>query len=432
LELQRQHSRIETDASGVPKAIADTALRFQHFAELFEPDDQSHESSMWRLCRALFDEIDDGIHDGTLPDVRARISSLRRKTSLSDWLAETVAPSVEKDLRQESTSRAARRLFLLMTGHQLERAAQLAFDVGDFNLSLLLPQAGGDADFRNDIEQLLEAWTDQHLDAHIDMSYRKVYALLQGIVDHLPGSKSTDVIELSQDVNISEGLDWKRVFGLHLWFANSLEEPTRDALSSYFETSESNPEYASPPLPWYIEDRSANSKSARRGVHDSQFELIKLATDETTPLESAIDPLGFGPNPLSYRLPWHIYLVLSRILHGRDFSDRSVPGGNADVELSAVEGISAKANAVCCNFALQLECQGLWQFAVFVLLHLELANRCKHFIWISVRTLTVFLSVDGKQYSAFSVVMQSISKVPQKSFFSTIYIFRYLGYWRPK
>ena len=176
-------------------------------------------------------------------------------------------------------------------------------------------------------------------------------------------------------------MDWKRTFGLALWYGEGSGggEGYEPALYQYERTMGQNG--AALPLPWYQEDSAlANipSSSAPSSVATSSsvnhsnaneadvlYELLRLAT-AAIPLERAIYPLAFSASRLDYHMPWHMYILLSRAVRLKDFSDRQNSFNDLDVD---VEGHSEMADNVTCVYA--LEALGQIQEAAFVLLHLE-------------------------------------------------------------
>ncbi|QRW18833.1 nucleoporin [Rhizoctonia solani] len=376
LEYQIKNSDVDLDDQGVPVATPNEDIRFHHVADLFGPDDRSHESSVWRLGAALFDEINIRLSQGVASNIREQITSMRRRHALEKWLQTTVAPSVEFDLRELSGTSAANRAFLMLTGNQIARATDATMEANEMHLATLISQIGGDAEFRNDIESQLAKWKEQKIDAHIDVWVRKIYALLAGIVGSVEGSKSRDPAEKSSDIVVAESLDWKRAYGLHLWFGGSFNSPIVDSLESYETACNSASLATAHPHPWYIERPASVDSDALRWIvsgesvpKDALFEIIKLAMDDTVPLDVALYPRAFGPSPIDYRISWHVYMLLARVLRERDVSDRSLveEEGEEEPQLS----YSHKADAITSNYASQLENLGLWWYSIFVLLHLQ-------------------------------------------------------------
>ncbi|KAG8949710.1 hypothetical protein FRC03_000268 [Tulasnella sp. 419] len=379
LTVQIERTTIETDDDGIPVATPTSELRFRHYASLFAGDDRSHEASVWRLGVALFDEMDLQVGQDVSWDVEQAVRALRYRTALSDWLESAVAPAVETALGDSPTASNSQRVFTLMTGHQIERAAQVATDAHNFNLAMLVSQAGGDEVFRADLRQQLAVWKDQKADGLIEGWYRRIYAILGGITDILEGSKDQDPIQRCGDERIQEGLDWKRSFGLQLWYGTTLEQPSTDALAMYIDMYEQR--VAAPPLPWYIEDPNGQDARELKDLpwpksntqYDALFELIRMYMDQRIPLESVLLPRGFTPSPFDHRMSWHLYILLASVLKYRDFGDRREVALQ-DTERSPTEvqiGTSELAQTVTVQYAYQLACLGRLEDAVFVLLHLE-------------------------------------------------------------
>lgn len=374
LEIQLNHTPIYVDnTTQIPFAVTHPELRFSNFTST----DRSPEAHLWRLGHALFDEIDDlSIPENVSGDYSRHVVDIRRRDRLEKWLEDVVKGDVEEDLRDISgSSTGAKRVFALLSGHQIERACEAAIEVGDLRLATLVAQAGGDDEFREDIYLQLAKWREYRVDSHISNAYRKVYEVLCGNVGLSEGVAKGDIVNAADEIHIAEGLDWKRTFGLHLWYG-TYQLPLSTTVERYQKASEDDNRVA-PPLPSYIErpnvkdSKTTMWKSSPRAPQDPLFELIKIFTDSTHSLESALLPRNFGTSPLDYRLPWHLYVLFSRVLRRRDFEDRSA------VKEDGLErdGHSTRADMMTESYATQLELNGMWKWAVFVLLHLEIPDR---------------------------------------------------------
>ncbi|KAF7289507.1 SNF2 family helicase [Mycena chlorophos] len=368
LQHQLSHSPIDLDDDEVPFANpSSTDLHFSSFAALFPPTDRSFEASLFRLGSALFDALQLRLGDSVTPDIRTRVIALRRKAALSAWLEDAVAPTVEFDIRAKPSAGPAALAFLHLTGNQVARATEVAVDGGHLKLATLISQAGGDLEFRADLRLQLDIWREQRVDLHVDDDVRKVYALLSGLLESVEGSTGSSSQDKASDIDIVAGLDWKRVFGLHLWFSELVDAPISQVFNAYTEFIKDSSRKVSAPIPWYSESSSRSQ---------SRWKLSSLAA---APDALAQPPLSFGPSPLDYSLPWHLYIILSRCMRVRDFSDRGDPGtrrtsptsSHDGVEDPMVEGHSPSADLLTSSYAFQLEQQGMIQEAVFVLLHIE-------------------------------------------------------------
>ncbi|KAJ7180452.1 nuclear protein 96-domain-containing protein [Mycena filopes] len=385
LQHQLSHSPIDFDDDDIPFANPSaTDLHFSSFANLFPSTDHSFEASLFRLGSALFDSLNLRLGDSVTPDVRARISALRRKAALSAWLEDAVAPAVDTEMRATPAAGPSALAFMYLTGNQVNRASEVAMDGGYLKLATLISQAGGDFEFREDLKHQLEIWREERIDLHVDESVRKVYALLAGLVDFVVEGSKGGGQDKCADVDIVAGLDWKRVFGLHLWFSGLVDAPISQIFDAYNQlVQEPSARKIARPIPWY-QETSSTSKwrwklPASPTAPDALFSLIRLHAEPSCSLSHVLLPLSFGPSPLDYSLPWHMYIILSRCMRVRDFADRGDPGirraspssSRDEAEDNVVEGHSPSADMLTSSYAFQLEQQGMLQEAVFVLLHLE-------------------------------------------------------------
>jgi nuclear pore complex protein Nup98-Nup96 len=299
-------------------------------------------------------------------------------------LEDAVAPAVDADLKKNPTADSAAVAFTLLTGNQVQKASETAMDGRNFKLATLISQASGDLEFKADLRDQLQVWRDQRIDVHINENIRKIYGLLGGITEVVEGSKGTG-LEKCPDLVISKGLDWKRTFGLYLWFAEAGETPLAAVFQTYDQAQKDSAALIASPLPSYsgLSPHAAKSLTWKlppltRLPPDASFSLIKLFSDPVCSLSTILTPYSFGPSPVDYSLPWHLYIILSRCMRIRDFADRGDPG--IDVDASAegyrVEGHSPSADLLASTYALQLEQLGMIQEALFVLLHIEGSAGC--------------------------------------------------------
>ncbi|CDO77082.1 hypothetical protein BN946_scf184473.g26 [Trametes cinnabarina] len=367
---------IEEDADGVPFANPSPKLTFASFVSQFPSTDKSFEPTLFRLGHALFDPIDFRLDD--IPDVqyRHRIAAIRRKTELSKWLRTAVSSALDADLREGLDLKWDQTVFTLLSGYQIERASEAAADGGNVKLASLIAQCPGDADFRADLQSQLEIWRQERIDAHISQDIRKVYALLAGVADTLHGSGGSG-IEACADVDLGKGLDWKRAFGLQLWYGLPMDAPIAEVFDAYDALWKEGLSSVAPPAPWYAERAETTESSWKlpsKAEHpDALYSLIKLFSDPACNLSTILSSFSFSPSPADYRLPWHLYILLSRCLRIRDLADRDASVRHADEEEEdgGVEGHSPSADLLANSYAAQLEQLGMIQEAVFVLLHIE-------------------------------------------------------------
>ncbi|TIA83864.1 hypothetical protein E3P98_00468 [Wallemia ichthyophaga] len=382
LALQLKHTTITFDEGAeIPAATTSHTLRFASFVDTFNLDDLSHEPSYWRLGRALFDEIDVRLPDDAPDTLRNRVMAVRRKEALSQWLQSTLSQVVESEMKHTDAEPIA-RIFTLLSGHQIARAAHLAASNGDYKLATLITQTPGDAQYRHDLTTQLQRWKECKADAQIDGGYRKVYGLLAGVVNNLDGNSSFDAADKAEEINVSEDLDWLRCFGLRLWYATLDEEGVSEAVSAY-DTAHSDEDgrfvpTAAPPIAPHFHVHS-HSTSKQEPI-DALYSLLKLFIDPAYTLEKALEPIGFTSSKMDWRVSWHVYTILSRVLRVRDFGrfavgleeEEGVTSEEHSEEEKVVQGHSQKADGLTVSYAAQVEQMGLAAWSVFILLHIEL------------------------------------------------------------
>lgn len=359
LDLHLKNSEVQL-IDEVPFALPSSAIRFGDFAALFEGGDRSHEANLWRLGVALFDEIDLRLPAGSSDDLNDRISQVRRKLALSKWLEDAVAPSVDHDL-VSAPANGPEKIFTFLSGNQIDRAVQAAIDGGDMRLATLISQIGGSEDFRAEMQKQLDEWRKYKINPLISDGHRRLYALLAGITDISEGDSSRG-IDGCKDIIISADLDWKRAFGLRLWYGNPFEHTIVDVLATYASDLQAQARIApAKPLPAHIEKPTKLAKEWTMSSEPSDilFGLIKLYSDNTLSLDDVLRARDCSASPLDARLQWHLALVLSWALKKRDFADRD------DLAYSAV------FDSITSSYAAQLEELGEWTNAAFVLLHLQ-------------------------------------------------------------
>ncbi|KAF2984814.1 hypothetical protein EK904_013787 [Melospiza melodia maxima] len=135
------------------------------------------------------------------------------------------------------------------------------------------------------------------------------------------------------------------------WARKASEDPTVAESEYRVNTSECE-KYACCPLPPYLEDSGyviEEDDNGGRPLRDVCFHLLKLYSDRSYELDQLLDPRSVTSDPLDFRLSWHLWEVL-RALNYCHLSQQSWGVLNT-------------------SYAAQLESEGLWEWAVFVMLH---------------------------------------------------------------
>lgn len=238
-------------------------------------------------------------------------------------------------------------IFSYLTGHRLSEACKLAQRSGDHRLALLLSQAGGSHFSRDLLAMQLADWSGLQTDSFVQEERLRIFALLAG----KPVWQTSDSC-----VNVCSELDWQRCLAVHLWYLLPPTASVADALSKYqaaFQGTSEGQKYACAPLPPYLhhlEEEPEEEGEEQRPLYDICFHLLKLYSDRHYSLQQLLDPCTVTSDRLDYRLSWHLWNVL-QALHYTHLSQQH-------------QGL------LHASYAAQLESAGLWEMAVFVLLHI--------------------------------------------------------------
>lgn len=226
----------------------------------------------------------------------------------------------------------------------------------DFRLAIQLTQIGGGQVMREDMAFQVKEWRSLHVLSEMTDPIRALYELLSGNTCFCEGAKGP-LEDNAKSFVISErfGLDWRRAFGLRLWYAISAEEPLEVAVKLYAQDLEGHEHQK--PVPLFQKAQVANlwEDKNRSQREDVLWGILKLyaAAQTNSILPSIADivmPHNTSGNPLGCRLSFQLYLALSLRFPPADPSH---------------------GDQLARDFAAQLDSVGLWLDAMFVLLHLS-------------------------------------------------------------
>ncbi|XP_060792390.1 nuclear pore complex protein Nup98-Nup96 isoform X4 [Neoarius graeffei] len=307
-----------------------------------------HWQQVWTLCEALWGRLGD---QDLEPEANGGYQEQHaRRRSFSRWLSESAAQGIQEEVCQSQAQCHVDAIFSYLTGHCISEACRLAQKNGDHRLSLLLSQAVGSQFSRDLLALQLADWNRMQTDSFIQEDRLHIFALLAG----KPVWEATDCC-----INVCAELDWKRCLAVHLWYMLPPTASVADALAKYeaaFQGSEEGGKYACAPLPPYMDDveqeplEEMEDPECKKPLYDICFHLLKLYSDKHYSLQQLLDPTTVTAEQLDYRLSWHLWNVLQAL----NYTHLSVP----------------RQNLLHTSYAAQLESAGLWEMAVFVLLHI--------------------------------------------------------------
>ncbi|XP_006032139.1 nuclear pore complex protein Nup98-Nup96 isoform X2 [Alligator sinensis] len=309
-----------------------------------------HWGLTWTLCEAIWGNLKE--LEASLEDPSEYILTLERRKAFSRWLSQTAAGRIEEEVSLSRHDNHIEAVFSYLTGKRISEACRLAQQSGDYRLALLLSQLVGSQEVRELLTMQLVDWHRLQADCFIQEERLRIFALLAG--------KPVWQLSERKSINVCSQLDWKRCIAIHLWYLLPPTASISKALGMYeaaFQNTLESEKYACCPLPPYLEDSGCaleEDDSANRPLRDVCFHLLKLYSDRHYDLHQLLDPRSITSDPLDYRLSWHLWEVL-RALNYTHLSEQCQGVLNA-------------------SYAAQLESKGLWEWAIFVLLHTSNAH----------------------------------------------------------
>ncbi|RVD80932.1 uncharacterized protein DFL_008816 [Arthrobotrys flagrans] len=372
LEFQLAASEILQDRSNIPFAKLDVTLGFDQFtkAKFGTSPQQQHEKAVWQLASILFDTLEDGYPPEEAEfHVRIHLRTKKRKLMLSRFFEELVAADVANDEKAASTPEAS--AFALLSGHKVDEAVDHLILGNDFRLATLMPLIGGDRQARDDVKKQLESWRASGVLAEIPVAIRALYELVAGNVGFSEGVNAS-MEDATPSFWIGEmfGLDWRRTFALRLWYEIFEDQALEQAVSEYQKAFKAtDTQHVRHPKPWYYPDNKDTyvvEDEEEESVYDTLWGLLNMYADENYPLERVLSPRSYSPNPCDFRLAWQLRMMLAE-KQVRDFTEDTM----MLVDDGETKTSSVAAEKLTLDFASQLESEGQWHWAVFVLMHLS-------------------------------------------------------------
>lgn len=274
---------------------------------------------------------------------------MQRRASLSRWLKDRTFAAVKRKLEELPKDKEydMDRVLTCLSGHELSSAALCASSIGNVRLATLISAAGYAPLGGEHVQKQQDVWEKAGYNPFIDEQLMEVYNLLSGNVD--------SVVGIADD-------DWKRAFGLYLWYGTPKDSPIHTALESFI--SAANKGAAPHPVPWHVKEIPATDT-----ISDVCFELIRIfcCTEDWDLLSEKMDaalpilpdllcPLGTTPDILDCSFLWHLFSVLQSI----GVFPQSLAGEYSD----AVQRITT-------SYIAQIESmENLVHWAIYVALHI--------------------------------------------------------------
>lgn len=289
-----------------------------HFNLVSVSSNDSYDAQVWKLCEALWGTLDamNNPHD----------VNMKRKSNLTEWLENVM----DKDTKTGDDTEE--NIFKLVTQHKLYEAITTAQQSDNLYLSGAVAMLGCSEIGQAFMQAQLSHYVDATSDSFINPNILKVLLLVSG----QPLYDSSNGI-----INVCESLNWKLAFGLHLWYLEPHFKSISDVVHKFERAWDSEEAYCLPPFPCYGDAE----------FKDLCHHLLMLYSHKSHSLVELLNPGTYSENPLDFRLSWLVMQALCSL--GYTHLDQKI------------------ATKYHISFASQLLSYDLWEYAIFVLMHIE-------------------------------------------------------------
>lgn len=371
LDKQFKSTQIGGDDDGVPFALTTDDIGFGEFAEILNGAKSAvhkHEQHVWELASILFDDFSEDVMETGLGNDYEQEQWKIRKDRLSDFWKNLVLPDAMNDASTAST--LERKAIAYLSGFNVWDSCNALLENKNFRLATLLAQIGQSDTMKNEMSRQIDDWRRLNTLSEIDIPIRALYELIAGNTYLSEGCAGTGAENKAKSFQIANEfkMDWRRAFGLRLWYGISAEEPLEAAITQYTDDLIGNGELTDKkelvqPVPWFLEKQVSESSASLQKANqyeDLLWGLLRLyAAQHDSRMETNIveilEPRSVNGNPLNARLSFQL-LHLLRAKGVIEWTDATVEAADT---LASTLAISSAQTA------------DHWQDAVFVLLHLS-------------------------------------------------------------
>ena len=318
---------------------------FANISRAVEPE-SAFEKAVWTLASILFDDQRSesyGIPTSEKDKYEARI---RKDRLAAFWqgLCEEQAKNVAAEASGDEE-----RAFAFLSVNKVVEACEVLVKGKNYRLATLVAQIGGDDVLHQQMATQITAWRDLNVLSEMSEPIRGLYSLLAGETCQCEGKKAQHIEDKATSFHLSSrfNLDWKRAFGLRLYYAIKTSDPLEAAVKLFADDLTNRGEQAGP-------------------GDDILYLLLQIyaASKEWLPfpaLAHILLPQTPTPTALTTRLSFQLYHALTI---------RFPPSSSS----SASDTVAA-ADTLASLFAVQLDNVGEWLLAMFSLMHITDAQQ---------------------------------------------------------
>jgi len=361
----------------------------------------AHEQHAWQLLSLLFDDADN-IPDG----VDAEHVHLHKKEQLSEFWKSLVWDDAQTHVQQASS--AEEKAIANLSCNNVTDACQSLLIGLDLRLATMVAQIGGDASMRQNLVSQIDEWRRLDILSEMEDPHRALYELLSGNCAQSEGKNVSGRENKASTFGISSrfGLDWRRAFGLRLWYGIMHDEPIEMAVAQFADAIRDGLEQVKP-VPWFTEanENMGWNDPEAEDREDLLWGILKLYASTKLELDANIEdvlaPENVSGHPLNARLSFQMFQLFKSRLDDENEADErkvgmpTVRGQDEDAHRSSFLSSTASqfdkdaqsesplvelGDKITLTYAASLHTREHWTTAAWVYSHLSSIAMREHYI----------------------------------------------------
>tara|TARA_R110002003_G_scaffold878_8_gene21737 strand:+ start:9128 stop:11086 length:1959 start_codon:yes stop_codon:yes gene_type:complete len=392
--------------NGIPFAKLQTepvSIEFSAMAKAVAIDTTAgaHEQHAWQLLSLLFDDADQPPQG-----IDKEHFALYRKEQLSDFWKVLVWDDAQKHAQQAGSPEE--KAIAHLSCNNISDACNSLLGGLDLRLATMVAQIGGDVTMRQSLVTQIEEWRRLDVLSEMEDSQRAIYELLSGNCAQSEGKNGSGRENKAATFGISSrfALDWRRAFGLRLWYGIMVGEAIELAIAQFADAIREGFEDVKP-VPWFIEadldmgwdDRQAESREDLLWGILKLYAASKLQLDAN--IEDVLAPENVSGHPLNARLAFQLFqLFKARQEDEREADERKVgmptvrgqndrehrssfmssTASRFNQDVQAESPLVELGDKLTLTYAASLHTPEHWMTAIWVYCHLSSAAMREHYI----------------------------------------------------
>ncbi|KAF2474699.1 uncharacterized protein BDR25DRAFT_340452 [Lindgomyces ingoldianus] len=351
-----------------------------------------HEQQAWQLLSLLFDGDDrPSVAREEFDQYRARC----RKEKLSEFWKSLVYEDAQRHAKEAQT--AEEKAIAFLSCNSVDDACHALLKGLDLRLSTIVAQIGGDEAMRQDMTSQIEEWRRMDVLSEMDEAVRTLYELIAGNCAQSEGKIGGGRENKALTFNICSHfkLDWRRAFGLRLWYGTKADEPIEMAVAQFADALQFGKEDVKP-KPWFVEQEldMGWDDPEKDNREDLLWGILKLYASSRLELaanvEDILAPENVSGHPLNARLSFQLFQLFKsrqddyredteriigmpavRNARGQPSSLLSSTASTTDRDDQADDPLIELGDKLTITYAASLHTPEHWTTAVWVYAHLS-------------------------------------------------------------